>query len=120
VLAVGCQGEEPVADGNAEYEALMALGADARGAAAELCPPPAQDTPGPVAIRYGTARVTRRLGPRRVELEVRGRAARGGEGGERIDPVARCGGLIEASFSRQKGQWFVDELRVRRRDAAGP
>jgi hypothetical protein len=118
VLA-GCGGGEAIPDGNAEYEVLVALGADAREAVAALCPAAPAGSPAPVALRYGTARVTRRLGPARVEIEVRGRPAQGGEGGERIDPVARCSGLVEAGFSRQKGQWFVEDLRASRPGAAG-
>jgi hypothetical protein len=117
LLMAACGGDGDASwlpEANAEYETLVALGAYRQATAAELCP--AGPTGEAVALRYGTARSVRRLAPQGAEVAVEGHPTYLLDGQPRIERGVLCRGLLEVRFVRQRGQWFLETLRVLRRD----
>jgi len=116
-LAAGCgrpPGEVDIPEANAEYEALVALGAYRPDAAASLCPRGPENVAA-IALRYGVARFTRRPGPRLAELYIEGHPAYPSVDRDHIDRGSVCSGTVVVRFSRQRGQWFLEEAQVTRR-----
>jgi hypothetical protein len=118
LTACATPGAEAIPEANAEYELLVALGAYRPDLVAQLCPASSAGA-GALTLRRSTGRVVRRAGPMQVEIEVQGSPAYpAGEGRARVAPEVRCEGAFEVRYTRQRGQWFLEEARLTRRETA--